>query len=56
LTIYLERILYEKAENLARILGTSVEKLIEETLSNLIEEFESKGYKLDPYWKRRADG
>ena len=53
LTIYLTRREVEEAEQVARILGLgTVERLIQELISEKIREMKKAGYVIKPFWER----
>jgi hypothetical protein len=52
--VYVERELYEKADAAARMLGaTTVDRLIVKLLHDLVEDLESRGFDLSPFWEKK---
>ena len=55
--LYIERELYDKGENAARILGVgTVEKLMVKLLENVVTDLESQGYDLMSNWLKKVVG
>ena len=55
--LYVERELYDKGENAARILGVgTVERLMVKLLENIVSELEAQGYDLMSNWMKKVVG
>ena len=55
--LYIERELYDKGENVARILGVgTVERLMVKLLENIVSELEAQGYDLMSNWLKKVVG
>jgi len=56
LTVYLDRELFEKSQQAAKLLGHgSVERMIESLLRSIVTELEGQGQDLRPFWEKSGE-